>query len=609
MKSISWKRDGAGGAAFGGADKIKDRIMPKNTPETQAKDKLKAQGLSIGDILLKDGLISLEDLDEALKEQKKSGEKLGKILVARGTLSEEELARSIGKQIGIPYSELRETVPQETVLELLPRPLAQRYQVFPLKMEGSVLTLAMADPLDLAALEDLKFLTGKNINSLVATESAIQEAISRHYGAPMTPFQEAVEAIGETVEAPVKEKETDPSQVEQEAKAAPVIQLSFLILSEGIRREASDIHLEPYEHNFRVRYRIDGILYDMFTPPRKLKNALISRIKIMADMNIAEHRIPQDGRIKLRLKDGREMDFRVSSLPTMYGEKIVLRLLDKTGVKIDLVSLGFEPEPLALFLKALHKPYGMILVTGPTGSGKTTTLYAGLNELNQPGKNISTIEDPVEMPIYGVNQVQVREEVGLTFAATLRSLLRQDPDIIMVGEIRDLDTAEIAIRSALTGHLVLSTLHTNDAPSAVTRLLDMGIEPYLVSSSIHLVLAQRLVRRLCPHCRVEQTGVPQALERYFETRTEGLPTFGYKANGCPQCRLTGYRGRVGLYELMVMNEAIRGLIIHRTMASEIQAEAIRSGMETLFRQGVRKVQEGITSLEEVLSITEPGGEE
>jgi type IV pilus assembly protein PilB len=465
--------------------------------------------------------------------------------------------------------------------------------------------MAMADPSNILAIDDIKFLTSCNVEVFVSTESAIKMAIDKYYDPSSTLAEIMMGSMAdeERMELLEDAEEVDINELQLASEDAPVVRLVNMVLNEAVKRKASDIHLEPYEKTFRVRLRLDGVLNDFMKPPMKMKNALISRVKIMAKLNIAERRLPQDGRIKIKLGRDREIDFRVSVLPTLFGEKVVLRLLDKSNLQLDMTKLGFEEKPLREFKEAIHKPFGMVLVTGPTGSGKTTTLYSALAELNQITENISTAEDPVEFNLMGINQVQVHEEIGLNFASCLRSFLRQDPDIIMVGEVRDFETAEIAIKAALTGHLVLSTLHTNDAPSTINRLLNMGIEPFLVASSVNLIAAQRLARVICDSCKTPVQVSPQMLLNLGVPPDEIQGWTCYKGTGCPQCNNTGYKGRVALYEVLPVREEIRELILQGASASEIKKEGMRLGMKTLRQTALTKLKESITTVEEVLKST------
>ena len=558
----------------------------------------------LGEILLQANLISRDHLEQAIAQQKVDGGRLGSILTKLGLVNEQDVSRYLGEKFGIPYIDLDAQTVAPEVIRLLHPSIVQRHLVIPVAKSGTTLSMAMADPTNVHAVDDIKFMTGLKVELMVATESAIRRAIDRYYDASET-LQNVIASI-EDAGMEVMENREDAnlnlSDLKQAVEEAPVVKLVNLILAEAIKRGASDIHAEPYEKVFRVRFRIDGVLYEVMTPPLGLKNAIISRLKIMASLDISERRLPQDGRMKVKFK-GREVDFRVSTLPTLFGEKVVMRLLDKSNLKLDLSKLGFAPKALADFEAAIRAPYGMILVTGPTGSGKTTTLYSALDRLNQPETNIMTAEDPVEFNIRGINQVQIRESIGLNFAAALRSFLRQDPDVIMVGEIRDYETAEIAVKAALTGHLVLSTLHTNDAPSAVTRLLNMGIEPFLVASSVILILAQRLLRRVCVKCKTPVTIQPHALIDIGLTEEEAASIACYKGTGGEACSGTGYKGRIAIYEVMALSPELHDMVLRGASPQEIKRGAIQQGMQTLRMSGLQKLQEGITTVEEVLRVT------
>ena len=563
----------------------------------------------LGEILVKEKLISQEQLRKALEYQKQQGGRLGAALVKLGFVTDEEITSVLSRQYGVPAINLSYYEIDPSLTKLVPQETAVRYQVVPLSRVGSTLTIAMVDPTNIFAMDDIKFMTGLNVEPVVASETAVTEAISKFYGAAVASEQDlekvmaelgVAEADVETVQA---EAEASLAELEHAAEEAPVIKLVNLILSEAVGRGASDIHLEPYEKEYRVRFRIDGVLQTVMTPPLKLKDAVTSRVKIMAKLDISEKRLPQDGRIMLRLmRDGRkkELDFRVSCLPTLFGEKIVLRLLDKENLRLDMTKLGFEPESLEKFERAILKPYGMVLVTGPTGSGKTNTLYSSIARLNRPETNIITAEDPVEFQLPGINQVQMKEQIGLNFAAALRSFLRQDPNIILVGEIRDFETAEIAVKAALTGHLVLSTLHTNDAPSTISRLMNMGIEPFLVATSVHLICGQRLVRRICTECREEVKLPPQALIDIGFTPEEVKTVKVHKGRGCDRCNSSGYKGRTGLYEVMEITDELRELILVGASAFELKKKAIEQGMLILRRSGLIKIAAGVTTIEEVI---------
>ncbi|HEY2745398.1 MAG TPA: type IV-A pilus assembly ATPase PilB, partial [Polyangia bacterium] len=541
----------------------------------------------LGELLVRENLISLSQLQKAQEEQRKTGARLGYSLTKLGILDETELTNFLSKQYGVPSINLADFEISPDVLQLVPAELAKRHQLLPVNRAGATLIVAMSDPSNIYAIDDLKFRTGLNIEVVVASEVAIDEAITRYYEKQVTYDDVLGDIDADAVELGGDEDDVNIVDLEKASGEAPVIKLCNVILLNAIKKRASDIHIEPYEKAFRVRYRIDGVLYEENPPlPLKLKNAVTSRIKIMSSLDISERRLPQDGRIKLKLGKDKEMDFRVSVLPTLFGEKIVLRLLDKSNLQLDMTKLGFEDKQLADFMKAIHQPYGMVLVTGPTGSGKTTSLYSALQELNKTTRNISTAEDPVEYNLMGINQVQMHEDVGLNFATALRAFLRQDPNIIMVGEIRDFETAEIAVKAALTGHLVLSTLHTNDAPSTISRLLNMGVEPFLVTASVNLILAQRLARKICTECR-----------QPIETNVKALVDLGLKADvaaklqlfkgtGCRTCSNTGYKGRIALYEVMVFSEPLKELVLQGASTAEVKAEAIRSGMKSLRMSGI-----------------------
>jgi len=565
----------------------------------------------IGEMLLKAGLIKQEQLQEALEAQKQNGGKLGYNLVRLGFVQEDDITQLLSEQYGVPSINLRHFEIDAAVIKLIPSEVVQKYLVLPVNRTGATLTIAMADPTNVFAMDDIKFMTGYNVEPVVASEIAIRESVEKYYGSSHAlelkkVMDEMATADTEALEVLDEEEEIDVHQLEAATEEAPVVKLVNIILTDSIKKIASDIHLEPYEKDFRVRFRIDGVLYEIMHPPMKLKDAIISRLKIMAKLDISEKRLPQDGRIKVKMKLGgkyKEMDYRVSCLPTLFGEKIVLRLLDKDNLVLDMTRLGFEVDSLSRFEKAILKPYGMILVTGPTGSGKTNTLYSSINRVNTPETNIMTAEDPVEFNLHGINQVQMKEQIGLNFATALRSFLRQDPNIILVGEIRDFETAEIAVKAALTGHLVLSTLHTNDAPSTINRLMNMGIEPFLVSTSVNLICAQRLVRKICKECREEIQMPTQALVDIGFPLDEAQRVKLYKGRGCATCNNTGYRGRVGLFEVMEMSEDIRELILSGASAMELRRKAIEEGMISLRASGMQKVREGLTTVEEVVRET------
>ena len=558
----------------------------------------------LGALLVNANMISEDQLQKALSKQKKEGGRLGSNLVEMGYMKEDRLIAFLSQQYGIPSVDVTNFEIDQEVTKLIPSEVAQKYMIIPLNRTGSTLTIAMVDPSNVFAIDDVKFMTGYNVEPVVASEASIKEAIDKHYDSAdmlQTVMQDIQEEVNFDVIEDIDE-EVDIGEMKQAVEDAPVVKLVNLILAEAIKKGASDVHIEPYEKDFRVRYRIDGVLYEVMAPPKRLKDALTSRLKIMAELDIAERRLPQDGRIKLKMK-GKEVDLRVSTLPTLFGEKVVMRILDKSNLMLDMTMLGFDSEVLKKLQEAIFAPYGMVLVTGPTGSGKSTTLYSAMGQINKPEVNIMTAEDPVEYNIMGINQVQMKEEIGLNFAAALRSFLRQDPDIVMVGEIRDYETAEIAVKAALTGHLVLSTLHTNDAPSTVNRLLNMGIEPFLVASSVVLIMAQRLCRRVCSECK-QQVEVPEkTLIDIGFTPKQASEVTCYQGAGCPTCSDTGYKGRIGLYEVMLIDEQIRELILEGASAAEIKQVAIENGMESLRMAGIKKLTDGQTTVDEVLRVT------
>jgi type IV pilus assembly protein PilB len=611
--------------------------------------------VKLGELLLKENMVTPQQLQEALNHQKMGGGKLGKAFVSLGFVKDEEITSLLSRQYGVPSINLDHFEVDPAIIKIIPAETARKYQVLPLSRSGAVLTIAMADPTNVFAMDDIKFMTGYNVEPVVASESAIEDAIERYYGSTRSlelrrdsaggggmggygmpgggNIKEAMDSPGLSVddmasigglseidldsmgdaEADVEtvkseDEEIDLATMSKSADAAPVIKLTNVLLVDSLKRGASDIHIEPYEKEFRVRFRIDGILYNVMALPMKLKDPLTSRVKIMAKLDIAEKRLPQDGRIKIKMKvedRSRDLDFRVSCLPTLWGEKIVMRLLDKSKLMLDMTKLGFEPHSLERFKNAISKPYGIVLVTGPTGSGKTNTLYSAIAALNKPDTNIMTAEDPVEFNLPGINQVQIRENIGLNFAAVLRSFLRQDPNIILVGEIRDYETAEIAVKAALTGHLVLSTLHTNDAPSTISRMVNMGIEPFLVGTAVNLIQAQRLVRRVCAKCKVDDTAnVPSKTLVDIGFQPDVIGSFQVmKGKGCATCNGTGYKGRVGLYEVMEISEGIRDLIMVGATAVEIKRKALEEGMLTLRMSGLEKIKNGVTTVEEVLRET------
>ncbi len=563
------------------------------------------QSNRLGEILVKNNLITRDQLEKALDEQKLSGgqTRLGSILIKLNLISEQNLTSFLSKQYGVPTVNLADYEIDAAVIKLIPPEVVQKYQLVPVNRAGATLIVAVSDPSNLFAIEDIKFMTGYNVEMVVASERDIKATIDKHYDQSASLADVMGDMDLEDLEIIGDDDDVDVTSLERATEDAPVVKMVNAILQDAIRKKASDIHIEPYERLFRVRYRIDGILYEVMKPPIKLKNAITSRIKIMAELDIAERRLPQDGRIKIKLGGGKDMDFRVSCLPTLFGEKIVMRLLDKGNLQTDLTKLGYEPEALKHFMREIHKPFGMVLVTGPTGSGKTVSLYSAIAELNKVSENISTAEDPVEFNFAGINQCQMHEDIGLNFAAALRSFLRQDPDIIMIGEIRDFETAEIAVKAALTGHMVLSTLHTNDAPATINRLLNMGIEPFLVASAVNLITAQRLARRVCAECKEPEDIPVQALIDAGVSPEEAPTVVCMKGKGCTVCNNTGYKGRVGFYQVMPMLEEIRELILNGANTAEIKRESMRLGIKTMRQSGLTKLNEGVTSFEEVLRVT------
>jgi len=593
----------------------------------------------LGEILVRENLISPQHLREALDYQRENGGRLGFNLVKLGLISDDMITAVLSRQYGIPSVNLELFNIEPSVISLIPQEVAQKHSVLPLSRVGATLTLAMVDPTNVFAMDDVKFMTGLNVEPVVVAEGSVQQAIAKYYGnsreieLATLPSEELPQSNGskdngsggithddlvsldsidfdhsqtEDVEVVEDNEEIDLSTLSRMSEDAPVVRLTNVLLVDSLRRGASDIHVEPYEKELRIRFRIDGVLYDVMHPPLKLRDALISRIKIMSKLDISEKRLPQDGRIKIKVKvdsRSRELDFRVSTLPTLFGEKVVLRLLDKQNLMLDMTKLGFEPESLSKFKRNISKPYGMVLVTGPTGSGKTNTLYSALQSLNTVETNIMTAEDPVEFNLPGINQVQMKEQIGLNFAAALRSFLRQDPNIVLVGEIRDFETAEIAIKAALTGHLVLSTLHTNDAPSTISRLMNMGIEPFLVATSVNLIQAQRLIRRVCKDCKEEHQMPAEALIEVGFTTAETKTMKTYKGKGCATCNNTGYKGRIGLYEVMEITDEIRELILIGASSLELRKKAVDDGMITLRESGLHKIRAGVTTIEEVVRET------
>ncbi len=606
----------------------------------------------LGAMLVSSGLITDEQLKKALTTQKSEGGRLGSILVKLGFVPEDKLMTFLSKQYGVPYVDLNKFQINPAVIKHIPPDVAQKYRIMPINRSGATITIAMVDPSNIFAIDDIKFMTGYNVEAVVATEGAIVEAIKKYYGggkslvpskpgAPAAPgvappaekkltleakdysledmkddesedvlestgvvdvedFDNLVHGAVDDIEVVEEQQDTLSGEVD-----APIVKLVNGILLRAAKMGVSDIHIEPYEKSFRVRYRLDGSLHTVMGLPMKIKNAVISRVKIMSALDIAERRLPQDGRIKLKMGPKKAMDFRVSVLPCLFGEKVVMRLLDKSNLQLDMTKLGFLVDQLKDFKEALDRPYGMVLVTGPTGSGKTTTLYSALSDLNKEDTNIMTAEDPVEFNLAGINQVQMKDDIGLNFAAALRSFLRQDPDVIMVGEIRDYETAEIGVKAALTGHLVLSTLHTNDAPSTINRLLNMGVEPFLVSSAVVLILAQRLVRKVCQNCKQPDKVTPQVLLEAGFSQEDANSVVPMKGKGCDICNNTGYKGRVALYEVMPIKDEIKELVLQGASVFDIKRKAIELGTKTLRMNGLIKIKEGMTTLDEVLENTFP----
>ncbi len=608
----------------------------------------------LGEILVRENLVTSQQLSDALEYQRTNGGRLGSNLIKLGIISDDVITAVLSRQYGVPSINLELFQIEDETIKLIPHEVALKYTVLPISKVGATLTLAMADPTNVFAMDDIKFMTGLNVEPVIASEASLQSSISKYYSSSkaievvmtgqdefgkisaklarngngksngngakpagerlsesdlnvsLAKFTFETSATGEDLEVLEDNDEIDLAELAKASEDAPVVRLVNVLLVDSLRRGASDIHVEPYEKDFRIRFRIDGILYDVMHPPMKMRDALISRLKIMSKLDISEKRLPQDGRIKIKVKienRARELDFRVSTLPTLFGEKVVLRLLDKDKLMLDMTKLGFEKESLEMFQRNISKPYGMVLVTGPTGSGKTNTLYSALQALNTSETNIMTAEDPVEFNLPGINQVQMKEQIGLNFAAALRSFLRQDPNIVLVGEIRDFETAEIAIKAALTGHLVLSTLHTNDAPSTISRMVNMGIEPFLVATSVNIIQAQRLIRRICKDCKEEIHVPEEGLIEIGFSAEEAVEIKSYKGKGCQICNGTGFKGRVGLYEVMEITDELRELIIIGASAIELRRKAIECGMLTLRRSGLQKLREGITTIEEVVKET------
>jgi len=565
----------------------------------------------LGELLVKSGKITPDQLEEALSAQQAEGGRVGTHLVKMGFIDDDDLVEFLSQRYGVPAINLGEVEVDESIISIIPPEVARKYTILPVSKAGAKLTIAMVDPTNVFAMDDVKFMTGYNVEPVVASDSSLRASIDQYYGSTHSiELKKVMEDLTDTEDADLEvleeEEDLDLEALEAESEEAPVVRLVNIIMTDAIKKGASDIHIEPYEKEFRVRYRVDGLLYEMMRPPLRLKEAITSRLKIMAKLDIAEKRLPQDGRIKIKTRVAgkvKDLDFRVSVLPTIFGEKIVLRLLDKDNLMLDMTRLGFEVESLRTFEQAILKPFGMVLVTGPTGSGKTNTLYSALQRINTSETNIMTAEDPVEFNLVGVNQVQMKEQIGLNFAAALRSFLRQDPNIILVGEIRDFETAEVAIKAALTGHLVLSTLHTNDAPSSINRLMNMGIEPFLVASSVNLIAAQRLVRRICASCK-EPIDVPdQALIDAGFAAQEAKSIKLFRGKGCERCNGTGFKGRVALFEVMDVDEEIRELILSGGSANELRQQSLQNGMIGLRESGLQKIREGMTTMEEVIRET------
>jgi type IV pilus assembly protein PilB len=557
----------------------------------------------LGELLVREKLISLAQLRAAQEEQQRSGGNLGYTLARLGYISDNEITNFLSQQYRVPTIDLDEYEIDADILKLVSKEQCEKHRVIPVSRTGNSLIVAMADPTNLHAIDDLKFLTSYNIEPVIASETAISGAVEKYYNAGPS-YDEVMAGFDENeIDFTGEEEDINLLELEKASEDAPVVRLVNMVMLNAIKKGASDIHIEPYEKKLRVRIRVDGVLLEEMTPPLKLKAAISSRLKIMSQLDIAERRLPQDGRIKLKLGKGREMDFRVSVLPTIWGEKIVMRLLDKGNLQLDMTKLGFDPEPLKDFKWAIDQPWGMVLVTGPTGSGKTTTLYSALSELNKVGSNISTAEDPVEYNLHGINQVQMHDEIGLNFAMALRAFLRQDPDILMVGEIRDFETAEIAVKAALTGHMVLSTLHTNDAPATISRLLNMGVEPFLITASVNLVLAQRLARKVCGECRAPIKLDATVLTDMGFTREQIAGAQLVKGAGCRVCNGTGYKGRVALYEVMRFADNLKEMVLQGSSTAELKAAAIKNGMLTLRMSGITKVLAGVTTTEEILRVT------
>jgi len=606
--------------------------------------------VKLGDLLVKAKLITSEQVDAALLSQRAEGGKFGEALIRIGAVSEQDITETLSQQFGVPSIDLAHFEIDPAIIKVVPGEVARKYGVLPVNKTGATLTIAMSDPTNVFAMDDIKFMTGYNVEPVVASEASLRRAIDKHYGTPRSVVLKerpkgattgAVPADGSIDELMSSAltmddmagvglsefnmdeitgfdagdvdvvrgeegQEIDLIDLAKSSESAPIIKVSNLILIEALKAGASDIHVEPYEKEFRVRFRVDGILHNIMALPMRTRDPLISRLKIMAKLDISEKRLPQDGRIKIRLRveeRTRDLDLRVSVVPTHFGEKVVMRLLDKSRLQLDMTQLGFDQEPLRRFKDSIDRPYGIVMVTGPTGSGKTNTLYSAIAQLNEPTVNILTAEDPIEFNLAGINQVQMKEQIGLTFASAMRSFLRQDPDIILVGEIRDFETAEIAVKAALTGHLVLSTLHTNDAPSTVNRLMNMGIEPFLVATAVNCIAAQRLVRKVCSGCAEDIDTSPQTLIQVGFAPDEVKSLKVKRGRGCEKCKHTGYKGRIGLFEVLLFTDEIRDMILTGASSIELKRRAVEEGMVTLRMAGLHKIREGVTTLEEVLRET------
>ncbi len=596
------------GATPSAAPVLGSMATGKTGAAAAATARKRATRARLGELLVAEGVISQEQLHDALREHRRSKERLGAVLARRGLVTEERLVEVLSREHGLPSVDVRQQVISPEILSLVPAHIARKHEVLPLSRVDGALTVAMSDPTNVVAMDEITAATRLSVLPVIAVGAAIRAAIERHYAKPISAGSSMDDMLAELNDATVEiledeaSRQTEAIELRDAAEGAPVVKFVNKVLLDAIRRGASDLHWEPYEKNFRIRFRIDGVMHEMVSPPKRVEAAVISRLKIMANLDISERRLPQDGRIKLR-HGSKEIDFRVSILPTIFGEKAVLRILDKESLQLDMTKLGFDTWSYEKFSHAIHQPYGMVLITGPTGSGKTTTLYSAISTINSPDHNIMTAEDPVEYNLKGVNQVQVNDGIGRTFAMVLRSFLRQDPDVILVGETRDLETAQISVRAALTGHLVFTTLHTNDCPSTVARLVDMGIQPFLLSSALLLMLAQRLGRRICKDCKQPVEGKEEDLVRYgYVPQGRGSVTF-YRGAGCATCNGTGMKGRVAIYEVMPITEALKDMILEEASTAELREQAQKEGMKTLRQAGLQKVVEGVTTVEEVVRVT------